>query len=82
MTTGLENLEWCTRSENMKHAFNSGLRVNHKGREHYRAKLTEEQVREIRDGHRGLLQREIAEIYGVGQSIISAIRLGKSWSHL
>ena len=29
-----ENLEWCTRSHNMKHAFATGLKVNKKGAEH------------------------------------------------
>lgn len=33
-----ENLEWCTRSENMKHAFATGLKENHKGSESNAAK--------------------------------------------
>lgn len=41
-----ENLEWVTPSENIAHAFELGLRKS--GCEHFRAKLTAEQVREIR----------------------------------
>ncbi len=29
-----ENLEWCTRSYNVKHAFDNGLKVNKRGAEH------------------------------------------------
>ena len=32
------NLEWCTRSQNIKHAFAMGLKVNKKGSEHWHAK--------------------------------------------
>lgn len=42
----VENLEWATRSENMQHAYDTGLCK--KGCENWQAKLTAEQVREIR----------------------------------
>ena len=32
-----ENLEWCTRSYNIKHAFDNGLKANKKGAESWRA---------------------------------------------
>ena len=34
----VDNLEWCTRSQNVKHAFDMGLKVNKKGSEHAHAK--------------------------------------------
>ena len=42
----VENLEWTTRSENIRHAFDMGLRKT--GCEHHMAKFTADQVREIR----------------------------------
>ena len=42
----VENLEWMTPEENIRHAFDNGLRKS--GCEHFRAKFTAEQVREIR----------------------------------
>lgn len=33
------NLEWCTRSENMRHAYDTGL--NHRGEEHYKTWIDE-----------------------------------------
>lgn len=34
----VENLEWCTRSHNIQHAFDMGLKINKKGSESYQAK--------------------------------------------
>ena len=76
----LENLEYCTRSENMQHAFNTGL--SPRGENHYKAKLTRSCVEKIKYGHKGMLQREIADIYGITQRQVSAIRLGKKWKHI
>lgn len=42
----LSNLEWCTPSENQKHAYRLGLK-SQTGSKNSRAKLTEDQVREI-----------------------------------
>src|SRR4249920_2210717 len=40
----VENLEWCTESENVIHSFANGLQVCKKGSDHHRAILTEEKV--------------------------------------
>lgn len=42
----VSNLEWMTPKENIRHALDTGLRKS--GCEHFRAKFTAEQVREIR----------------------------------
>ena len=52
----VENLEWCTQSENCKHSFVIGLQDN-KGENHPKAKLTNEIVLEIR-------KKYIPNIYG------------------
>lgn len=69
----VENLEWCSTSENTKHAYDSGLINVSKGENHVNSKLTKEQVLEIRTIGRNLKQREIAEIYGVNQVLISNV---------
>jgi len=43
----VENLEWCTRSENAKHSFSIGLQCN-KGEKHPGHKLTDQDVLNIR----------------------------------
>ena len=52
----IDNLEWCTRSENEKHAWKNGLKnkdmVSHKGENHGMHKLTNEQVEFIRNNHK------------------------------
>lgn len=76
----LENLEWCTASENQKHAFRTGLQKARKGESSNFAKLTEEDVKQVFELRKqGLLQREIVEIVGCTSSNISAILRGKSW---
>jgi len=51
-------------------------RISH-GERHYCAKLTAEQVREIRTDPR--LHREIAEDYGVARAMVTRIKGGKRW---
>lgn len=51
-----------------------------RGERHPHAKLTEEQVREIRKSN--LPQKELCGIYGLHQTAISDIRLRKSWRHV
>lgn len=42
----LENLEWCTRSENMKHAYDTKLRLPQKGSENARSKAVGQYTKE------------------------------------
>lgn len=44
----LENLEWCTRSENILHAYETGLEQKRCGENHHAHKLTEEDVKYIK----------------------------------
>lgn len=79
----VENLEWCTGSENVLHAFRIGLRRPTSGESHGMAVLTERQVAEIRNAPivRGIGVR-LSKKYGVSQAMVSRIRSGKSWSHM
>lgn len=78
----LENLEWVTHQENMKHAvkINLSQRCSNKGSVNGRAKLIEEQVRAIRQDNRSC--QIIASEYDVVKSTISAIKNYKLWSHV
>jgi hypothetical protein len=77
----LENLEWCTQSENLKHAFKIGL-CDVKGEKQSTAKITENQAKKIKYGHKNISLKEISKIYGLTKSSISAIRTGRNWKHI
>lgn len=76
----LENLEWCTASENQIHAFKTGLNKSRRGEESNFSKLTNDDAKKVFElREKGFLQREIAEIVGCTKSNISCILRGKSW---
>lgn len=53
-----------------------------RGEAHYKAKLTEDDVRAIRQMARTMLQREVAAIFGVSASNIRSICARKNWKHV
>ena len=79
-----DNLEWCTLAHNSQHSYDELGREPSKGTQNGKSKLTEEQVRDIRiliaDGV--LRQWQIAERYGVDQTVIAKIKAGKLWGWL
>lgn len=76
----LENLEWCTSSENQQHAFNTGLQKARRGSKSNFSKLTEEQINEVFELRKqGLTQKAIAEKVGCTRSNISYILSKKTW---
>ena len=74
----LSNLEWCSYSQNMKHAYTKGLRVAKCG-----TKLSITQVTEIRNlcTTSDLSLSQIAEIFKVSKATISKIKNRKSWNY-
>jgi len=78
---GISNLEWVFPNGNMKHAYDSGLHSRQVGDKSHFAKLSLQQVREIRDKMSvGVLTCiSIANEYGVCRSTVYRIRDGKSW---
>ena len=79
----LENLEYVTGSENMKHAYRLGLQKPTKGSECSWAKLTEAEVLRIRSGEfAGWKQEDIGKLFNASQERISSILLRKSWKHI
>lgn len=67
----VSNLEWVTASENTKHAHDKGLATS--GEDCYKAKLTNEQVRYVRDNPDGLDIAQLAERFGVSDGTIGDI---------
>ena len=76
----VENLEWVTSKENSIHAHKTGLAKNAEGAESSSAKFTWEEIRYIRSDT-GLLQRELAEVFGVRDSTISLIQNYKTYKY-
>lgn len=75
------NLEYCTHTENIRHAFRMGLYKNRPvGSRHYRAKLTDDQVQIIRTSQESA--RSLARTFGMDHKTILQIRRGESWKHL
>lgn len=73
------NLEWCTYRENNDHARDNGL-VHNFGEHHYAAKLTESDVRQIRQLlSSGLYHKDIANQFGVNRQQITKIANGQAW---
>ena len=76
----VENLEWCTCSDNIKHAYKSGLQEKRSGERVGGHKLTSENVKAIKEMLKdSVKQSVIAEIFGVDQSTISNIKRGRNW---
>ena len=79
----VDNLEWCTHSENVKHAYCNGLERKICGEEHHAHKLTETDVRYIKQVY---VKRDIkfgavalARRFGVDRTTIHDIVKGKTW---
>lgn len=73
----VENLEWVTKSENQKHALKMGLANIGYGEKSRNRKLNNLQVRVINRLKGYLSQRIIAGYFGIAQTRVSQIHLGK-----
>lgn len=75
-----DNLEYMTPKKNHEHAAALGLKC--RGERHPEAKLTAEQVREIRDLEGKMMKTEIAARFGVTPPLITAIHKRRVWKHV
>lgn len=75
------NLEWATKSQNQRHAYDTGLRG--RGSQLYNGSLSDDQVHEICklliDGARA---DELSDRYGVSVDIIRKIKAGDTYFHV
>lgn len=85
----IENLEWCTYSYNIKHAYNNGLKkgigANHKGIKNPRSKLSEKEVISIFNNKKeGIKIKESYNNYKnkISFSGFEQIWYGYKWKHL
>ncbi|AKQ08561.1 HNH endonuclease [Bacillus phage PBC2] len=78
-----DNLEWSTRASNVQHSFDTGLNPT-KGEGSRHAKITEEDVRKIREMYDTgkYTQRDLAKIFGINHSAIGCITRGETWKHV
>lgn len=79
-----ENLEWVTRQGNVQHALKMGLLKPVHGEKHRSAKLTEEQVIQIRYLYNSKQhsQTELSKMFGVNRYSIGDIVHRSSWKHV
>lgn len=77
------NLEWCTGSVNCRHAINENLYDQARGESTPMAKVTERDVLEMRRLWRaGIMQKDIAEKFGVGRKAVTKIVNYQRWKHV
>lgn len=88
----IENLEYCTKSQNTQHAWDTGLAKSNRGgyttekcrgSKNTKAKLTESQALEILSlKNSGLSSRVVAAKYNLYPTAICKIWRGDTWRHL
>lgn len=77
----LNNLEWCTHSENCIHSYVNGNASN-KGSNNGFSKLIESDIVEIiKLRNEGVTREKVAKQYNVSKSTISGITNGHIWKH-
>lgn len=84
LCANIKHLFLGTPKENTQDMLAKGRRPSRKGSKNNRAKLTEDQVIEIRARYAlgGITQKRLSEIYGVGHGCIESVITRRSWPHL
>jgi hypothetical protein len=79
----VENLEWCTNSENQIHAYKNNLSRPRRGIENGSSKLTNELVLYIRSEKcKNKKLKEISKELNISTTTISDIKNNKIWKHI
>lgn len=80
----LENLEYCTHAENMAHAGRTGLMPDQKGERNGNAKLTAQDVEQIRQMvlEHGANITAVGRLYGVSRETVRGIIKFQYWKDL
>ncbi len=80
----LDNLEWCTQTQNVRHAFNMGL-ICMKGSDNPKSIVSEELVHEICkwfEDNPTLGPKAASSIFKTTLKVLTKIRCGESWKDI
>lgn len=78
----VENLEWCTISENTQHAYNNGHLVGPRGSRNHFSKINEDDVILIRSMLQYATPKKVSYYLGISYTIVSDIKAGRTWAHV
>ena len=80
----IDNLEWVTSSENVKHAFDTGLKHAAKGQYCSFAKTTDDNIRRVCEElvKNELTPPQIAKKYNIYRKTVLLILYRKQWTHI
>lgn len=81
----VENLEWCTHAENMRHARDTGLWTPHVGTAHGRCKTTTDVIHQVCVLlTQGVTWGDVRDLNldGITRSTFYAIKYRKIWKHI
>jgi hypothetical protein len=79
----VENLEWCSRSENMIHAVKTGLLLVTRGSQRTQAKMNEETVLNIHElRKKGFQRKDILKELGITIHMYKGVISNNSWKHV
>lgn len=79
----LANLQWESKSANMRRQTDHGTRRDQRGELNSMSKLTDDDVRGIRELlSSGITQAVVAAQYGVSGSLVGQIHVGRIWGHV
>lgn len=81
LNNAASNLEWCSASSNVKHAYGTQLKTN-VGEINPFSKLTEQDVRDIRASSGTARQIRDRLKLNVGIDAVKSVRSGKNWKHV
>lgn len=80
----IENLEWSSRLWNVRHSYRVLGRKQPFGSLHYKTKLTDKKVKEMRSLYapKKFTYKMLASRFGVTESCVEAILRRRCWTHI
>jgi HNH endonuclease len=77
-----DHLREGTHSENMKDMVDAKRAIGFKGEQNHSSKLTEDQVRQIRQLNKTMTNSELSKMFNISRSTINFINTRASWKHV